>query len=199
MSEDYRFIGKPTPRKDALAIVTGKAKYIDDITKSDMLYGMVLRCPYPHAEIRKITTDKAEALTGIAAVLTYKDVPDWKAGMPRHVPVLAKRLRYVGDAVAIVAGETREIAKEGLELIDVEYEQLLPVYDMEEAIQSGAPQFTMIFPETRCLNFPHSARKQSLKLFSVMLRRGLKRPILSARRPMAMRTYPIPFQLSPRV
>lgn len=154
MSQDYRFIGKPTPRKDALAIVTGKAEYIDDITKSDMLYGMVLRSPYPHAEIRKIETDKAEALPGIMAVLTYKDVPDWKAGMPRHVPVLDKRLRYVGDAVAIVAGETREIAKEALELIDVEYEQFPPVYDMEEAIQSGAPQLHDDFPGNQVFKFP---------------------------------------------
>jgi CO/xanthine dehydrogenase Mo-binding subunit len=60
MSKDYRFIGKRTPRKDALDIVTGRATYIGDIKKSELLYGKVLRSTYPHARIKKIDTAKAE-------------------------------------------------------------------------------------------------------------------------------------------
>ncbi len=146
MSKDYRFIGKRMPRKDALEIVTGKAKYIDDIKKSEMLYGKVLRSPYPHAEIKKIDIHKAEALPGVMAVLTYQNVPEWKTGMPRHVPVLDSKVRFVGDAVAIVAAESKEIASEAVDLIDIEYEQLPPVYDVEEAIQPDAPQLHSDFP-----------------------------------------------------
>ena len=68
MPREYRFLGKATPRKDALEIVTGKAKYIDDIRPAAMLHGRVLRSPYPHAEIRHIDTAKAEALAGVKTV-----------------------------------------------------------------------------------------------------------------------------------
>jgi len=146
MSKEYRFIGKRTPRKDALDIVTGKAAYIGDIKKSELLYGKVLRSPYPHARINKIDTAKAEALPGVAAVLTHNNVPDWKTGMPRHVPVLDCKVRFVGDAVAIVAAETEEIANEALDVIDVEYEKLSAVYDVEEAMEPDAPQLHDDFP-----------------------------------------------------
>ena len=101
MSTDYRFIGKPTPRKDALDIVTGKATFIDDIKQPDMLYWKVLRSPYPHADIKTIVTDRAEALPGVWAVLTYKDVPEWKTGMPKHLGVLNRRLRHVAPRRAV--------------------------------------------------------------------------------------------------
>ena len=64
MSGDYRYIGKATPRKDALDIVTGKAEFIDDVKRPGMLYGKVLRSPYPHAHIREIDVTAAEALPG---------------------------------------------------------------------------------------------------------------------------------------
>lgn len=154
MSKDYRFIGKRTPRKDAFEIVTGRAKYIGDIRKSELLHGKVLRSPYPHAEITKIETDKAAALSGVVAVLTYKNVPDWMTGMPRHVPVLDRKVRFVGDAVAIVAAETVEIASKALGLIDVEYRQLPPVYDVEEAMKPDAPQLHDDFPRNLVRGFP---------------------------------------------
>lgn len=146
MEKDYRFIGKPTPRKDALEIVTGKAEFIDDVKRPGMIYGKVLRSPYPHADILRIDTKDAEALPGVKAVLTYKNVPDWKTGIPRHVRVLDRKVRYVGDAVALVAAETEEQAVEALEWIKVEYEKLPAVYDVEEAIEPGAPQLYDEFP-----------------------------------------------------
>jgi xanthine dehydrogenase molybdenum-binding subunit len=146
VDKEYRHIGKATPRKDAREIVTGKVQYIDDIKLPKMLYGKVLRSPYPHANIKNIDTSKAEVYPGVEAVLTYKNVPEWKEGSPRHRRILDRRVRFVGDAVALVAAKTKEIAEEAVELIDVEYEQLGAVYDVEEAMKPDAPQIYTEFP-----------------------------------------------------
>jgi xanthine dehydrogenase molybdenum-binding subunit len=145
-AKDYRFIGKATPRKDAVDIVTGKAKYIDDLELPGMLHGKVLRSPYPHALIKNINTTRAEKSRGVKAVLTHKNVPQWRTGTPRHVRILDKKLRFVGDAVALVAAETAQMAKEALDLIEVTYEKLPAVYDVAKAIQSDAPQLYDEFP-----------------------------------------------------
>lgn len=146
MDKGYRVIGTNTPRKDGGDIVRGKAKYIDDLKLPGMLYAKILRSPYPHALIREIDTSKAEKLAGVKAVLTYKNVPNWKGGLPAHVAVLDRKLRYVGDPVALVAAETEAVAEEALGLIDVQYDILEAVYDAEEAIKPGAPQLYDQFP-----------------------------------------------------
>ena len=146
MTKKYRYIGKPSRRKDAVDIVTGKAKYINDIKLPGMLTGKVLRSPFPHAIIRRINTERAEKLKGVRAILTHRDVPDWKMGIPPHLRVLDRKVRYVGDAVALIAAESEEVALEALDLIDVEFEQLEPVYDVEDAIKDGAPQLYDEFP-----------------------------------------------------
>lgn len=107
----------------------------------------------------KIETDRAQALPGVVAVLTHKNVPDWRTGMPRHVPVLDRKVRFVGDAVAIIAAETEEIAIEALDLIDVEYEKLPAVYDVEEAMEPDAPQLHDDFPGSLVDGFPVFAPK----------------------------------------
>ncbi|MEW5719657.1 MAG: molybdopterin cofactor-binding domain-containing protein, partial [Chloroflexota bacterium] len=124
-------VGKPFPRNDAVAKVTGAAKYADDYKFAGMLHGATLRAKYPHAKILRIDATKAKALTGVRAVLTHEDVP----GSKNHGlifsdwPVLCyDKVRYQGDAVAIVAADTREIAERALELVVVEYEEL-PVID----------------------------------------------------------------------
>lgn len=146
MAGKYRFIGKVTPRKDAVEILTGRAKFLNDIKLPDMLYGKVLRSPHPHALIKKINKAKAEKLGGVRAVLTWEDVPDWKGGTPRCKRVLDQKVRFVGDAVALVAATSEEIADEALRLIDVQYEVLPHVFDMEEALKPGAPQLYEEFP-----------------------------------------------------
>ncbi len=144
--KDYRFIGKSTPRKDALDIVTGKSKFINDFSVPNMLYAKVLRSIHPHALIKSIDTTKAMNLSGVKAVLTYKNIPEWMGGLPQHVRVLDNKVRYVGDAVALIAAETEEIGEEALRLIMVEYEPLPAVYDVEEAMQPEAPQLYEQFP-----------------------------------------------------
>ena len=139
MSE-FRHIGKVRRRQDGRAIVTGKALYCDDLPIKNCKYAKVLHSPYPHAEIVSIDTSEAEKLPGVIGVMTYKNAPAWKTGVPAHRPVMSQHLRFVGDPVAAVAAETPQIAEEALELIKVEYKQLTPVYDVEDAIKDGAPE-----------------------------------------------------------
>ena len=147
MSKKYRFIGKPAPRKDAVDIVTGNAKFINDISLPGMLHGMVLRSPHAHAIIRNIDTDKAMNVDGVKAILTHKDVSHLKkSGQPRHLAILDHKVRYVGDSVAVVAAETMEAAEEALDLIEVEYEVLPAVFGVKEAMSPDAPQLYDQFP-----------------------------------------------------
>ncbi len=146
-SKSYRYIGKSSPRKDAVEIVTGAAKYIDDLKIPGMLHAKVLRSPYAHANIKEIDTTRAAQRNGVKAVLTYRDVPEWISGMPEpHQRVLDHRLRYVGDGVALVAATTPEIAEEALDLIDVDYEILPSVHDVDKAIGPDAPQLYDAYP-----------------------------------------------------
>jgi xanthine dehydrogenase molybdenum-binding subunit len=146
MSNDYRYIGKSIPRKDAREIVTGSITYLSDTKLPKMLYGKVLRSPYPHANIKRIDKSRAEALPGVQAILTHADLPDWEGKTSRYVRLLDKKVRFVGDSVALVAATSEEIAAEALGLIDVEYERLPAVYDMEEAMAPGAPQLYAEYP-----------------------------------------------------
>jgi xanthine dehydrogenase molybdenum-binding subunit len=146
MTKDYQWIGKETPRKDAGEIVRGKAKFIDDLKFPGMLQAKILRSPHPHAMIKEIDVSRAKKVPGVKAVLTYKDVPDWKGGMPRHIRIMDQKVRFVGDAVALIAAETEEAALEAMELIDVQYEPLKAVFDAVEAIKPDAPQLYPQFP-----------------------------------------------------
>ena len=99
----------------------------------------MLRSPHPHAIIKKIDTRKAEKVKGVKAIITWENVPDWQLGNP-PIRLLDKRVRYVGDAVALVAAESEKIAHEAKKLIDVEYDILPAVFDDYEAMKPGAPQ-----------------------------------------------------------
>jgi len=140
---EERYIGKPIPRIDALEKATGKIKYMSDLSFPNMAFGKVLRAKYPHAKILKIDTSKAEALPGVIAVITHKDVPGVNGFgiVVPDMPVLCKdKVRYIGDAVAAVAAETEEIAEKAIKLIDVEYEPLPVLTDPEEAMKEDAPK-----------------------------------------------------------
>jgi CO/xanthine dehydrogenase Mo-binding subunit/aerobic-type carbon monoxide dehydrogenase small subunit (CoxS/CutS family) len=139
--EPLNVIGHSPPRPDAVAKVTGAAKFADDYTFPGMLYGATLRAEHPHARILSIDTRRAEALPGVHAVLTHADVP----GRNRHGlvypdwPVLCDdKVRYLGDAVAIVAADTPETAREALKQIQVAYEPLPTVASAEQAREPGA-------------------------------------------------------------
>ena len=143
---NYRYIGRHVNRADGRELISGRRQFIDDVRIPGMLTARVLRSPYPHANIVDIHVEKAKALAGVKAVLTYKDAPDWKCGLPQHRRVLDRRVRFTGDSVALVAAETLEAADEACKLIEVEYEELPFVLDCEEAIKPEAPQLYEEFP-----------------------------------------------------
>jgi xanthine dehydrogenase molybdenum-binding subunit len=139
--EPLQVIGHSYPRPDAVAKVTGAAKFADDFALPGMLYGATLRAAHPHARILSIDTAGARALPGVYAVLTHRDVP----GRNRHGlvihdwPVLCDdKVRYLGDAVAIVAADSPEIARQALTRIEVAYEPLPTVASAEQAREPGA-------------------------------------------------------------
>ncbi len=146
MSTDYRFIGKVTPRKDGVEIVTGGARFVYDVTVPGMLYGYVVRSPHAHAIITNIDTDDARRAAGVKAVLTWRDAPDWKGGMTNSTPILDRKVRFVGDAVALIAATSRAEAEEAARLVRVEYEVLPAVFDVEKALEPGAPQLYDDYP-----------------------------------------------------
>ncbi|GIO59360.1 xanthine dehydrogenase subunit D [Paenibacillus cineris] len=130
-------------RPDGPDKVTGQLKYLTDMSTPDMLYGRVLRAAYPHAAIRSVRTERALALPGVEAVLTWKDVPGLnRFGIARaDQPVFCEdRVRYTGDAVAAVAAATPEVAEYALQLIEVDYEPLRVLTEPDEALAEGAPQ-----------------------------------------------------------
>lgn len=140
MGREFRYIGKDVIRRDAVDIVSGRAKYVNDLKFYDLLTGKVFRSSEPHARIKSIDKSEAEKVNGVKAVLTWKDVPDWKTGVPEHTRVLDEKVRFVGDAVALVAATSEQAADKALSLINVEYEKLPPVYDVEEALKPDSPK-----------------------------------------------------------
>jgi xanthine dehydrogenase molybdenum-binding subunit len=140
---EYRHIGKNAERIDAKDVVTGKTIFFDDFKMKDILYGEALRCPYASARITKINISKAEALPGVHAVLYYGNMPEicknWGMSVPPIVPVLRDTASYVGDAVALVAADTEQIAKAAVDLIDIEYEELPALFTTVDAVKPGAP------------------------------------------------------------
>ncbi|MEO0565005.1 MAG: molybdopterin cofactor-binding domain-containing protein, partial [Chloroflexota bacterium] len=143
-----RTIGKPEPKVDAVKLAAGKPVYADDIEMRGMLHAAMLTSPHAHARITHIDTAAAEALPGVHAVLTYKNVArvmyasggqSYPNPHPYDQVSLDSKMRHVGDRVAVVAAETPEIAREALRLIEVEYDVLEPVLDMEAAMDEGAP------------------------------------------------------------
>lgn len=137
-----KYVNQPIRKKDAMALVTGKPVYTDDIAPKDCLVVKVLRSPHAHAEILEIKKDIAEKLPGIVCVLTYEDVPQKRFTMagqtyPEPSPydrlILDKRVRFVGDAVAIVAGKTEKAVDQAMKVIKVKYDVLEAVLDFHEA------------------------------------------------------------------
>ena len=137
-----KMVNQAVPKVDSAALVTGKPVYTDDLAPKDCLIVKVLRSPHAHAIIKNIKKDTALRVPGIECILTYEDCPDKRFTMagqtyPEPSPydrlILDKRVRFVGDAVAIVAGETQEAVKKAMNLLRVEYEVLEPVLDFRTA------------------------------------------------------------------
>jgi 4-hydroxybenzoyl-CoA reductase alpha subunit len=141
--EEFQWIGKRVPKVDAFIKATGSAKFTNDISLPNMLHGKILRSPYAHARILRIETTKARRLPGVKAIVTGRDTYAEKYGVfPDHRDqylLALEKVRYIGEEVAAVAAVDEETAQEALDLIEVEYEPLIPVFDPLEALKEGAP------------------------------------------------------------
>jgi CO/xanthine dehydrogenase Mo-binding subunit len=155
-----KVVGKATPRVEGPEKVTGRARYAADYTLPDMLWGRILRSPYPHARIVRIDTAAARALPGVHAVLSGQEHPYYAGRAIRDHAVLAvDKVRFIGDRVAAVAAETRAIAEEALALIEVEYEELPAVFDVQDALRPDAPR-VHDDPKSYAGAFSHPAEPQ---------------------------------------
>ncbi len=129
-------------RIEGLEKLLGKARYAGDLTLPDMVYGKILRSPFPSARVLQIDTKKAEEYPGVIAVLTrsdFGDIDPYFGPAFRDRPILAMdRVRYVGDPVAAVGAVDEATAEEALELIDVDYEELPAVHTIEDALKPDA-------------------------------------------------------------
>ena len=141
--QNTKWIGKSMKRVEDPRLLTGQGRYIDDIDLPNMLHAAVLRSPRAHAKIKSIDTRAAAALPGVVKVLTGADIAAKTGALPcfANPPVEQRcvaidRVRHVGEAVAVAVAESRYIAEDALERIDVQYEDLPAVVDPEQAIQS---------------------------------------------------------------
>ncbi|MBV9230842.1 MAG: xanthine dehydrogenase family protein molybdopterin-binding subunit, partial [Chloroflexi bacterium] len=146
-------IGASIKRREDPRLITGQATYVDDIKLIGMLHMAILRSPYGHARITGIKTEAARALPGVVAVYTAEDLkgkvgqmsvgvllaPHIEKGMGRRRPLAEGKVRFYGDPVAVVIAQDPYIARDALDLIEVDYEPLPAAIDVEQAMQPGAP------------------------------------------------------------
>ncbi|MBI4321584.1 MAG: xanthine dehydrogenase family protein molybdopterin-binding subunit [Chloroflexi bacterium] len=139
-----KIVGQKTPLIDSRFKVTGAAQYATDFILPFMLYGKILRSELHHARVLNVDTSRAARLPGVKAVVTSKDFKPIRYGFGDHradmYALAIDKVRFIGDEVAAVAAADADTAEEALDLIDVEYEPLPPVFDPEESMQEGAPQ-----------------------------------------------------------
>ena len=147
-----RVVGTSVPRKEDHKLVTGHGQFIDNINLSGQLWLSVVRSPYAHATIKRVELKAARELEGVVAAFSGAELAaDWAGSlpcawpvteeirMPSHFPLAFDKARHVGDGVAVVVADSREIAKDAAELVEVEYEPLDAVTDVGRALDSDAP------------------------------------------------------------
>ena len=149
-----KLIGEAVRRVEDRRFITGQGKYTDDIKLPGMTYAYIIRSPHAHARIKRIDVSAAKAMPGVIDVITGEDVKDinglpcgWQVNFrngdtmkePKHPLLVADKVRHVGDNVAMVIAETRELAKDAAEKVDIEYEVLDAVVDPKKAVEDGAP------------------------------------------------------------
>jgi len=185
---EYQVIGKRVKRLEDPPLVTGAGKFLDDIQLPGMLYAAVLRSAYAHARIKRINTQKAAALPGVAGVFTGEDFKDinplpcaWQAGGVKNnvnTPRLLEidKVTFTGAGVAVVVAEDRYTAEDALELIEVEYEPLPVVVDAEKATLPEAPLLHENAPNNICMDWSAGDAQETDKALAeaeIVLRKRL--------------------------
>jgi carbon-monoxide dehydrogenase large subunit len=181
-------VGSRIKRREDPRLITGEAKYLEDIKLPGLTYAAILRSPHAHARIKSINTDKAKAVPGVLGVFTGKDFTDvnpmpcaWQAGgvtnnanTPRVLEI--DKVTFTGAGVAVVVAEDRYTAEDALELIEVDWEPLPVVVDAFQATQPGAPQLHENAPNNICMEWTcgdESATEQALKSADVVVKQHL--------------------------
>ena len=147
-----RVVGTSVKRKEDASLLRGRGTFVDNLTLPGMVYLAVVRNPYPRARIKGVSLDAARAAEGVVAAFSGADLAeDWEGGLPcawpvtediktpTHCPLATDEARYQGDPVAVVVAESRALAKDAAELVEVDYEPLPSVADLEKALEAGAP------------------------------------------------------------
>ncbi|HUP32917.1 MAG TPA: xanthine dehydrogenase family protein molybdopterin-binding subunit, partial [Gaiellaceae bacterium] len=158
-----RAVGTSVPRKEDRKLVTGHGQFLDNINLPGQLWLSVVRSPYAHARIAKVDLAAARQLEGVVAAFSGAELAaDWAGSlpcawpvteeirMPSHFPLAFDKARHVGDGVAVVVAETRSIAKDAAELVEVEYEPFPAVADVAKALDPGAPLVHDEFGTNEC-------------------------------------------------
>ncbi len=167
-----RYVGGGVLRKEDPELLTGDARFVDDITLPGMLWVAFVRSPFPHARLGRVDVSPAKALPGVVAAFSGEDLADeWEAGlpcawpiakrsfpdpttedprMPDHWPLARDKARFAGEAVAVVVAESRAAAKDAVEAVEVDYEPLDPVLDLDQALAPGGPTCHDDFEDNRC-------------------------------------------------
>ncbi len=164
-----RYVGGGVPRKEDPNLVTGNANWVDNIKLPGMLHAAILRSPYAHAKITSIDTSAAEEQQGVVAVFTGEDLAEeWAPGegtsfsawevtedqkTPTHWPVARNEVNYAGEPVAVVVAADRYTAQDALEFIEVDYEPMDVVLDLEAAIREGSPVVHEDLGTNECYTF----------------------------------------------
>ena len=165
-----RIVGAPVERKEDAALLTGQAKFVDDMSLPGMVWMAVVRSPYAHARIANVNVDGALAHRGVIAAFSGEELADeWQASLPcawlptedtkqpNHRPLAVDEARYVGDGVAVVIAESRGEARDAAELVQVDYDPLPTVVDAEKALEDGAPLVHEEFGTNRCYTWKLAA------------------------------------------
>ncbi|MBX6762741.1 MAG: xanthine dehydrogenase family protein molybdopterin-binding subunit [Rubrobacteraceae bacterium] len=162
-----KYVGGGVLRKEDPALVTGRGTYVDNMRLPGMLHAAVLRSPYAHAKIKSIDTSAAKEQPGVVAVFTGEELAgEWASPLPcgwqvtedlripDHWPLAKDEVNYVGDAVAVVVAVDRYRARDAVDMIEVDYEPLDVVTDMEEALKDGSPVVHEDLGTNECYTWP---------------------------------------------
>jgi carbon-monoxide dehydrogenase large subunit len=176
--EKTTYIGASVERKEDARLLRGETRWVDNMTLPGMLWMAVVRSPFAHAKIGKVDLSKALAADGVAAAFSGADLAEeWSASLPcawpvtgdchipQHHPLTADKARYAGDGVAVVVAESRALAKDAAELVEVDYEPLPAVTDVAEAVKDSAPLVHDEYDHNRAYTWPLQAGEVD-RLFS---------------------------------
>jgi carbon-monoxide dehydrogenase large subunit len=172
------YIGAAVERKEDARLLRGDTRWVDNMTLPGMLWMAVVRSPYAHAKITKVDLSQALAADGVVAAFSGADLAEEWAGslpcawpvtgdchIPQHRPLTTDKARYAGDGVAVVVAESRALAKDAAELVEVDYEPLPAVTDVAEAVKDSAPLVHDEYDNNKAFMWPLQAGEVD-RLFS---------------------------------